>query len=151
MWLQNLCMISEFRDFLFCEFLVMLCYPTMFNFCPIMLYLPTYLKSDVINGHYLLQLNITTFYYRFPGVAIKLDTASVYSTKCSCIQRLAGRCKHIACVLYLLEEVGQGEKPKLMETPTDVGCYWNKGAISNKNPGPIGNHLEVLKYTHSVL
>ena len=78
------------------------------------------------------------FYYRFPGVAIRLDTASVYSTKCTCIQRLAGRCKHIACLLYLLEEVGQGEKPKLMETPTDVGCYWNKGAISNKNPGPIG-------------
>ena len=51
---------------------------------------------------------------------------------------MAGRCKHIACVLYLLEEVGHGEKPKLMETPTDVGCYWNKGAISNKNPGPIG-------------
>jgi hypothetical protein len=31
-------------------------------------------------------------------------------------------------------------KPRLLETCTSVDCYWNKGAISNKNPGPIGMH-----------
>ena len=79
-------------------------------------------------------------FYRFPGVAIELDTGEVFSTKCTCVQRLAGRCKHVACILYLLEEVGLEMKPKLLETCTSVDCYWNKGAINNKNPGPIGMH-----------
>ena len=82
----------------------------------------------------------TFFLNRFPGVAIELDTGEVFSTKCTCVQRLAGRCKHVACILYLLEEVGLEMKPKLLETCTSVDCYWNKGAISNKNPGPIGMH-----------
>ena len=30
-------------------------------------------------------------------------------------------------------------KPKIFQTVTDVACYWkNRGAINNKNPGPIG-------------
>ena len=87
-----------------------------------------------------MKLNLHCFYFRFPGVAIEVETGEIYSTKCTCVQRLAGRCKHIACLLYLLEEVSLQMKPKLLQTCTDVACYWNKGAIANKNPGPVGKH-----------
>ena len=52
----------------------------------------------------------------------------------------------MACILYLLEEVGLGMKPKVLQTCTDVSCYWNKGAITNKNPGPIGKHESLMKF-----
>ena len=87
------------------------------------------------------EAKFALFSFRFPGVAIEVETGEIYSTKCTCVQRLAGRCKHVACLLYLLEEVSLQMKPKLLQTCTDVACYWNKGAIANKNPGPVGKHF----------
>ena len=79
------------------------------------------------------------FLNRFPSVAIKLDSGDVYSTQCSCLVRLYGKCAHIAAVLYMVEEISfpDGE-PKLYKTPTDRAQYWGRGATTNRNPQPIG-------------
>ena len=82
-------------------------------------------------------------------MAVKLDTGEIFSSKCTCVQRLAGRCNHVATVLYMLEEMCLGMKPKIFQTVTDVSCYWkNRGAINNKKPGPIGMIYSRHKFYH---
>ena len=94
-------------------------------------------------------LNIL-FNFRNPAVAVKLDTGEIYSSKCTCVQRLAGRCNHVATILYMLEEMCLGLKPKIFQTVTDVACYWkNRGAINNKKPGPIGIH-STLEFKYEI-
>ena len=86
-------------------------------------------------------------------MAIEVETGEIYSTKCTCVQRLAGRCKHIACLLYLLEEIGLHVKPKLLQTQEH--CFERKMSskvkkyglfISKENPH-IGEFYVFLFYS----
>ena len=72
-------------------------------------------------------------------MAVNLESGQVYSSYCSCLQRNTGRCCHVACLLYMLEEVNLDLTAKLFQTTTSIGQKWGGiGATTNKDPGPIG-------------
>ena len=71
--------------------------------------------------------------FRFPGVAIQ-DDGSVWISQCTCQQMAGGKCCHVGCLLYLIEDLSWGQPPKYDEACTSTPQAWGKGAKVDKNP-----------------
>ena len=77
------------------------------------------------------------FFHRYPGVAIDLKDGNIITSRCTCQQSAGGKCCHVGCLLYLVEELSMGEKPKYDEACTSKPQRWGKGTKVAKNPRPL--------------
>ncbi len=78
-----------------------------------------------------------TVIYRFPCVALKIQTGGIVVSRCTCEIRLDGRCAHVAALLYLIEEVSLGRPAIVAKACTSKPQSWGQGAKSKKNPKPV--------------
>ena len=82
--------------------------------------------------------------YRLPLVAIQRNDGAVYVAKCECPAANGGKCVHIACLLYMVEELSHG-KPKIDEACTSRICTWGTGSTRNIDPHGIGEVVILLE------
>ena len=77
-------------------------------------------------------------------VAIQRIDGTVYVGKCGCPASNGGKCVHIACLLYMVEEISHG-KPKIDEPCTSRICTWGTGSTRNIDPHGIGEVVTLLE------
>ena len=86
--------------------------------------------------------------YRLPQVALQMD-GEVYVTKCNCPAANGGQCSHIACMLYMVEEISHDLTPKIDEACTSKKQAWGVGSMRNIDPQPINKVITQLIITCS--
>ncbi len=79
---------------------------------------------------------LTFCIFRYPYVALEGD-GRIYATQCSCEQKSDGRCSHVACLLFLIEELSIGRQPVISKPSTSQPQKWGQGSKTKKNPAPI--------------
>jgi hypothetical protein len=73
---------------------------------------------------------------RYPAVAI--DAAGVViQCKCTCAAAADQRCCHIACLLFLVEDLSLSQPPKIQMACTSKPQSWGRGSLRQLDPGPI--------------
>jgi hypothetical protein len=80
--------------------------------------------------------NIFVIISSYPAVAID-DTGNIKITRCTCKASAGGRCAHVACTLYLIEELKFGLEPKINRPCTSKPQTWGKGKTKDKDPKPF--------------
>ena len=73
---------------------------------------------------------------RFPCIAIKLNGRIEFG-KCSCPAGIDQRCTHIACLLYLAEDIALNQEPKIARPCTSQPQAWGKGSKKETQPGRV--------------
>ena len=68
---------------------------------------------------------------------VGIEEGVVFSSKCSCKARIDGRCVHVACLLYVLDDVKLGIKPQVGLSCTSLSQEWGKGKPVEKDPKPF--------------
>ncbi|XP_059084644.1 uncharacterized protein LOC131881716 [Tigriopus californicus] len=68
-----------------------------------------------------------------PIVKIKTDGAIGDST-CTCKARSDGKCVHVAVLLLMVEDLVQGNEPKMYCPSTSKSQYWGHGSLKRKDP-----------------
>jgi len=100
----------------------------------------TFLKTikSCDHGHTFSNKKIYIF-SRYPAVALTIlaQNCKIYVSKCSCEQMQGGKCSHVACLLYLVQEVSLGASPRISLPSTSKQQYWGKGSKSARNPQPV--------------
>ena len=74
--------------------------------------------------------------YRLPQVALQMD-GEVYVTECNCPAANGGQCSHVACMLYMVEEISHDLAPKIDEACTSKKQAWGMGSMRDIDPQPI--------------
>ena len=74
---------------------------------------------------------------RYPGVAIKADTGNINFAQCTCVARADQRCCHVACLLYLVEDLSLKQELKISLPCTSQPQAWGKGSTRELNPTPV--------------
>ena len=84
--------------------------------------------------------------FRCPLVAIQKDNGTIYVGKCDCPAANCGKCVHIACLLYMVEEITHVDgKPRIDDPCTSRPCSWNTGSTRNIDPHGIGEVVILLE------
>jgi hypothetical protein len=73
---------------------------------------------------------------RYPQVTVDTN-GDIAGAQCTCEASSDGRCCHIAAVLYLVEDISLGSRPKVRTATTSVQQYWGKGKVAGKDPMPV--------------
>ena len=73
---------------------------------------------------------------RYPCVAIKLN-GEIDFGRCTCQARVDQRCTHVACLLYLAEDLALEQEPKIAKSCTSQTQAWGKGSKRESQPGPV--------------
>jgi hypothetical protein len=73
---------------------------------------------------------------RHPQVAIH-KLGHVEKARCNCEASADDRCCHVACLLYLVEDLSFGSTPKISTACTSKPQSWGKGATRNRDPQPV--------------
>lgn len=73
---------------------------------------------------------------RYVKVVIN-KSGTVSFASCSCPLKQDGKCCHVACLLYFLEELALGGEPKYHKACTSKPQSWGKGSTSDNHPGPV--------------
>ena len=84
-----------------------------------------------------MQASMKASVFRYPGVAINAESGSIETTCCTCQQMSGGKCCHVGALLFLIEELSFGDKPRLDEACTSKAQEWGKGSKVAKNPQPF--------------
>ncbi len=58
-------------------------------------------------------------------------------SQCSCEQKSDGRCSHVGCLLFLIEELALGRQPVISKPSTSQPQKWGQGSKTKKTPGPL--------------
>ena len=74
---------------------------------------------------------------RYPGVAIKIESGQVDFARCTCQAYADQRCAHVACLLYLAEDLSLGQDPRIAKPCTSQLQYWGKGSKKELDPGVV--------------
>ena len=75
--------------------------------------------------------------YRLPFVALD-PSGEIYSTDCNCPASRIGKCCHVGCLLYLINDITCDLTPKIDPACTSKKQGWGQGAMRNLNPQPLG-------------
>ena len=71
-------------------------------------------------------------------MAIEKETGQISITKCSCEQNVGGKCSHIGCLCYLIENFKLDPASiRIKKSCTSVLQVWGQGKKKSKNPGPV--------------
>jgi hypothetical protein len=73
---------------------------------------------------------------RHPQVAIN-KLGHVEKARCNCEASADEQCCHVACLLYLIEDLLFGAAPKISTACTSKPQSWGKGATRNRDPQPV--------------
>jgi hypothetical protein len=73
---------------------------------------------------------------RHPQVVLH-KMGHVESAQCDCEASSDGRCSHVACLLYLIEDLSFGASPKISVACTSKAQAWGKGAARKRDPQPV--------------
>ena len=86
---------------------------------------------------------------RFPCVQLS-SSGHIVLTRCDCEQNADGRCSHIACLLYLIEDFSLGVSPRMMTACTSKPMAWGKGSRKMKNPQALhcANYSKKVRSDH---
>ena len=82
------------------------------------------------------SIDIQYFPSSYPAVAIQ-DNGTIWISRCTCQQSAGGKCCHVGCLLYLIEDLSWGQTPKYDEACTSKPQAWGKGSKVDKNPLPL--------------
>ena len=88
------------------------------------------------------QASLKTDLYRYPCFALK-NNGDIFVGRCSCESKTDGKCVHVACGFYFIEDLSYGVEPKTMPIPTSARKMWGVGTNVSKNPQP----LHLAKYS----
>ena len=82
---------------------------------------------------------ISLFNSRYTCAAIEKKSGEIFVTKCTCPQSTGGKCTHVACLLYFIDEYSTNDEgPKTYESCTSLPQKWGQGSKVKHNPKPIG-------------
>ena len=84
-----------------------------------------------------MQASMKASVFRYPGAAIHAENGSIETTCCTCQQMSGGKCCHVGALLFLIEDLSLGDKPRLDEACTSKAQQWGKGSKVEKNPQPF--------------
>ena len=85
----------------------------------------------------LVQIILTVLISRLTYVAIEKTTGQISITKCSCEQNVGGKCSHIGCLCYLIENFKLDPGTiRIKQACTSKLQAWGQGKKKSKNPGP---------------
>jgi hypothetical protein len=76
---------------------------------------------------------------RYPAVALDQD-GRISAGQCNCEANRDGRCSHIACLLFLVEDISVGQVPKIKKACTSKPQAWGRGSHRQLDPGPIAKN-----------
>ena len=74
---------------------------------------------------------------RYPGVSIHLNNGIVGFGECTCEAKADGKCAHVACLLYLAEDVSLKQEPKIQKACTSAPQAWGRGSTRELEPAPV--------------
>ena len=74
---------------------------------------------------------------RFPCIAIKKDNGEIAFGECSCQAKADSRCAHIACLLYMIEDISLKQEPKILRPCTSQQQAWGRGSKRENAPAPV--------------
>ena len=84
---------------------------------------------------------------RYTCAAIDKKSGEIFVTKCTCPQSSGGKCSHVACLFYFIEDYAvDDDGPKLNEACTSLPQKWGKGKKVGHNPKPIGKKSALELY-----
>ena len=86
---------------------------------------------------------------RFTFVQLS-KAGDIVLTRCDCEQNADGRCSHVACLLYLIEDLSLHVAPRIMTACTSKPMTWGKGSRKSKNPQALHstNYSKRVKSDH---
>ena len=71
------------------------------------------------------------------GVSINLVDGEVDFGACTCEARADQRCAHVACLLYMIEDLSLDQEPKIQQPGTSQQQAWGKGKRTELDPAPV--------------
>jgi hypothetical protein len=76
---------------------------------------------------------------RYPRVSVSAS-GGIEHAECTCEAAEDGRCCHVAALLYLVEDLSFGVRPRIRATSTSTTQYWGRGRVLGNDPKPIYTH-----------
>ena len=73
---------------------------------------------------------------RYPKLAV-LKSGEITCSDCTCEAKSDGRCTHVGCLLYMVEDVSMDVQPRVVPPSTSITQYWGKGKTHGNDPKPI--------------
>ena len=71
-------------------------------------------------------------------MAIEKISGQIYVARCTCEQNAGGKCAHVGCLCYLLENFKLNPSSVIIQkSSTSKLQVWGQGQKTKKNPGPI--------------
>jgi hypothetical protein len=92
------------------------------------------MKKQLFRGN--CQASMKKQLCRHPQVAIH-KLGHVEKARCNCEASADEWCCHVACLLYLIEDLSFGAAPKISTACTSKPQSWGKGATRNRDPQPV--------------
>ena len=80
--------------------------------------------------------------FRYPCVSID-SNGNVDVSMCTCEQQADGKCAHVSCLLYAIEDMAMNVYPRLSLACTSIPQVWGKGIKMSRDPKP----LHLCQYT----
>ena len=65
------------------------------------------------------------------------DSGNIKFARCTYEAQADQRCSHIACLLYLIEDLSLGQEPKIQQPGTSQQQAWGKGKRTDLDPVPV--------------
>jgi hypothetical protein len=99
----------------------------------------TFVEMSSADGQMLFRGNCEASYHkecRYPAVAVG-SNGKISSATCNCQAASDGRCCHVACLLFFVEDLALGMIHKLAKACTSKAQAWGKGSKRKLEPGPI--------------
>lgn len=75
--------------------------------------------------------------FRHPYVALDSTTGEIKITKCSCEVLSDGKCAHVACLLFLVEDLAMKVSPRICTSCTSTKRVWGQGSKVDNDPKPL--------------
>ena len=86
-------------------------------------------------------------------VAIENSNGQIYVTKCNCPVQAEGKCVHVACLCYFIDDIViNPDGPIISKACTSELQKWGKGKAKANNPKPLedGDYGKKLKFGKKV-
>ena len=80
------------------------------------------------------SLDLKTFY--FPAFSLS-SSGRIKAAKCTCKAQADSRCAHIGAIMHLVEELIDGNTPRIFKPSTSQPQYFGKGSSRAADPGPV--------------
>ena len=63
-----------------------------------------------------------------------MDDGEIFATDCNCPAEKTGQCKHVSCLLYMVEDLSHDNLPQIDPACTSKKCAWGTGSTRINDP-----------------